>query len=159
MARGKKSKSKRRRRFTGINVVNVAEGYAQANIWSEALFNTNPVEFLTGFTNTSVGPRYRPGTDGGGTITLPELLGAGPGGVGGNFGAYAADLPGAVARNLTGKASGATAMDAMGAMIEPAIKSALVGVGFKFGKKLTRKPRSMINRQLRNFGLGDMLRV
>ena len=49
-------------------------------------------------------------------------------------------------------------MDAVGAMIEPAVKTAIVGVGFNVGKKLTRKPRAMLNRQLRAFGLGDFVR-
>lgn len=44
--------------------------------------NTNLVEFVTGRVNGS----YKPGSDGSTVITLPELLGAGPGGIGGNFG-------------------------------------------------------------------------
>jgi len=46
------------------------------------MFNTNLVEFLTGRVNG----QFRPGADGSHILTLPELLGAGPGGIGGNFG-------------------------------------------------------------------------
>lgn len=46
------------------------------------MFNTNLVEFITGRVNGN----FRPGADGSNILTLPELLGAGPGGVGGNFG-------------------------------------------------------------------------
>ena len=46
------------------------------------MFNTNLVEFLTGRVNG----QYRPGADGSNILTLPELLGAGPGGLGGNYG-------------------------------------------------------------------------
>lgn len=46
------------------------------------MFNTNLVEFLTGRVNG----HFRPGADGSNILTLPELLGIGPGGVGGNFG-------------------------------------------------------------------------
>ena len=53
-----------------------------ANAFTEGMFNTNIVEFLTGRVNG----QFRPGTDGSHILTLPELLGFGPGGVGGNFG-------------------------------------------------------------------------
>lgn len=46
------------------------------------MFNTNLVEFLTGRVNGN----FRPGADGSNILTLPELLGVGPGGIGGNFG-------------------------------------------------------------------------
>ena len=46
------------------------------------MFNTNLVEFLTGRVNGN----FRPGADGSSVLTLPELLGAGPGGIGGNYG-------------------------------------------------------------------------
>ena len=45
------------------------------------MFNTNLAEFVTGRVNGS----FRPGADGSSVLTLPELLGAGPGGLGGNF--------------------------------------------------------------------------
>lgn len=153
----KKKRSTVRRRFTGINVLNVAEGYVQANIWTEAMFNTNPVEFLTGFTSNT-GWDFRPGSDGGEVITLPELLGAGPGGPGGHFGAYAADLPHAISKNLTGQQN-ASAIQTLGSLWEPAVKSALIGVGFKVGKKMTRSPRAKLNRALRQVGVGDFIKL
>ena len=52
-----------------------------ANGVTQGLFNTNLVEFLTGRINGV----YKPGADGSQNITLPELLGAGPGGFGGRF--------------------------------------------------------------------------
>jgi len=45
------------------------------------MFNTNLVEFMTGRVNG----KYLPGRDGSQVLTLPELLGAGPGGIGGNY--------------------------------------------------------------------------
>ena len=42
----------------------------------------NLLEFATG----AVDGKYNPGGDGSWNITLPELLGAGPGGFGGNYG-------------------------------------------------------------------------
>jgi len=157
MAR-RKTKRPRRAKFTGINLLSAAEGYVQTSIWTEKLFNVNPYEFVTGI----VDGKYKPGADGGSRISIPELLGAGSGGIGGNFGSYATDLPNAIARNLTGdwksdKKPGV--QDVAVGLIMPAFQTALVGVGFKFGKKLTSKPRAAVNRQLKNFGLGGVIRV
>lgn len=157
MARRKKQK-RSRKKFTGVNVLSLAEGYVTTSIWTEKLFNTNPFEFVTGITDGS----YNPGADGGETIAIPELLGAGPGGIGGKFGSYATGLPNAIARNISGNyqsASMPSVGDVAGGLVMPAIQTALVGAGFRFGKKLTSKPRAAVNRQLRSFGLGDMIRI
>ena len=61
--------------------MNLAVSAAVANGVTQGLFNTNLVEFMTGRVNGV----YKPGADGSQIITLPELLGAGPGGFGGNF--------------------------------------------------------------------------
>jgi hypothetical protein len=153
MARRKKQK-RSRRKFTGVNVLSLAEGYVQTGIWTSKLFQTNPFEFVTGITDGT----YSPGTDGGNRISIPEMLGAGPGGLGGNFGAYASDLPAAVSKNITGAADSSIIEVASG-LVMPAFQTALVGAGFKFGKKLTRKPRNAINRQLKMFGIGDLIRI
>ena len=147
MAR-RKSKRSPRKRFTGVNVLNLAEAYALTGVWTEAAFNTSPIEFLTG----RIGGKYNPGRDGSAVITLPELLGAGPGGVGGNFAGSAGkydNLQNTVTSNIGG----------LEGLVMPAVKSAGISIGFKIAKKITRKPRSMLNAQLRAFGVGDMVRV
>jgi len=73
--------SSRRRRKPKTNLTNIAISAAVANGVTQGLFNTNLVEFMTGRVNGV----YKPGGDGSSVITLPELLGAGPGGIGGNF--------------------------------------------------------------------------
>jgi hypothetical protein len=99
----------------------------------------NPIAFLTGV----VEGEFRPGADGGQRITLPELLGAGPGGFGGNFGAYAENLPEAIVKGL----------------IMTGLKSAGLAVGFRVFNKLTSKARSGINRQiLKPFGVTEFVR-
>ena len=147
MARRKKSRSPRKR-FTGVNVLNLAEAYALTGVWTEAAFNTSPIEFLTG----RVGGKYKPGYDGSSVITLPELLGAGPGPVGGNFAGTAGkydNLQNAVSSNIGG----------IEGLVMPAFKSAGISIGFRIAKKITKKPRSMLNAQLRSFGIADMVRV
>ena len=139
----------RRNRNKGVNVLSLAEGYVQTSIWTEKLFNTNPFEFVTGITSGT----YNPGSDGGSIISIPEIIKY----QGGNFGTYAADLPSAVSRNITGKTS-SDVMDVVGGLFMPAVQTALVGVGFKFGKKATRKPRAALNRGLRQFGLNDFIK-
>ena len=97
MAR-RKSKRSPRRKFTGLAVLPALEAYVQTSIWTEAALGVNPIEFFTGI----VGGKFKPGTDGGQVITLPELMGAGPGGIGGNFGSYAKNLPEAIQKNMGG---------------------------------------------------------
>jgi hypothetical protein len=158
MARRKQKRS-RRAKFTGVNLLSAGESYLQLNIWTEKLFRTNPFEFVTGITDGT----YNPGGDGWQTISIPEIIGFGSRSFnqsGGNFGAAADNLSQAVARNITGKAKGqAGAVDVAQGLIMPAVQSALLGAGFKFGKKLTSKPRAAVNRQLKNFGLAQMVRV
>jgi len=105
---------------------------------------------------------FSPGADGGDKISIPELLGSGPGGVGGKFGGYATGLPNAIARNISGAYQSELKpgiQDVAVGLIMPAFQTALVGAGFKFGKKLTSKPRAAVNRQLKQFGLGGIIRV
>jgi len=134
MARGRKKTNRSpRKKFTGVNVLNLAEAYVLTNIWTEVAFKTNPIEFITGFTGRSDGSMtFRPGTDGAATITLPELLGAGPGGIGGNYGSYADGFMEAVTKNIGG----------IEGLFWAGLKSAGVGVGFTVAKKMTRKVRS-----------------
>ena len=143
MARKKKRSS--RKKFTGVNVLKLAETYAITNIWTERLLKVNPIEAVTGV----VGGKYNPGRDGGAVITLPELFGAGPGGVGGNYGSYASGFTEAVTKNMGGFEGLAMA----------GIQTGLTSAGFRIFSKVTRRPRSMLNSQLKAFGLGDIVRV
>jgi len=145
MAR-RKSKRSPRRRFTGLAVLPALEAYVQTSIWTEAALGVNPVEFFTGITSKG----FNPGADGGQVITLPELLGAGPGGVGGNFGSYASNLPEAINKNMGG----------IEGVIMTGLKSAGVGIGFNLVKKMTRKARSGLNRQiLKPLGVSSMIKL
>ena len=113
----------------------------------------NPIEFFTGVTGgfkTGGSMQFRPGTDGGERITLPELLGAGPGGVGGNFGSYAENLPEAIMKNMGG----------VNGAIKTGLYSAGVGIGFRLINKMTRKARSGMNRNiLKPLGVSSMVRL
>lgn len=101
----------------------------------------NPVEFITG-------------SSGGGSkqITLRELFG-----MGGGAGA-------GVTSTYKGIFGGESAMDAIAYnfkqnWLEAAIQSTLTGIGFTAAKKLTKSPRRMANKAIRQLGLGSMVRV
>ena len=147
----RKQKRRAPKRFKGLRVVPAVAALGQATIWTEAALGVNPIEFLTGVTGAEGGYKggYRPGSDGGQRITLPELLGAGPGGIGGNFGNYAANLPEAVTKNIGG----------MEGLFMTGLKSVGFGIGVNIFSKLTRKARSGINRQiLKPFGVDEFVR-
>ena len=152
MAR-RKSKRSPRRKFTGLAVLPALEAYAQTSIWTNAALQVSPIEFFTGVISSG-NPHasqsgYNPGRDGS-PITLPELLGAGPGGVGGSFGSYAANLPEAMAKNMGG----------IEGVVMTGLKSAGVGIGFRLINKMTRRARSGLNRQiLKPLGVSSMVRL
>ena len=139
MARGKKKRS-RRRKFTGINVVNAAEGFIQANWVTQGFLNTDPVAALVG--KSSAGYGFLKGvSDTGGKkrVALTELLGLG--------GEDAATNWGYVLDNVKEN------------WLDVAIKTTLTTGGFRIGKRLFRKPRAQINKSLRMLGVGDTVRV
>jgi len=142
--RGKKRRAPRK--FKGIRVVPAIEALAQATIWTEATLNVNPFQFLTGI----VDGKFAPGGDGSSVITLPEILGVGPGGVGGSFNPqFAANLPEAIVKNIGG----------IEGLVMTGLKSAGLAIGFRVFNKLTTKARSGINRQiLKPFGVDDFVR-
>lgn len=79
---GRFSKSTRRtRRKPKTNLTSLAVSALVANSITQGLTNTNLAEFVTG----RVDGKYAPGADGSSVITLPELLGMGKGGFGGNY--------------------------------------------------------------------------
>ena len=148
MAR-RKSKRSPRRKFTGLAVLPALEAYVQTSIWTEAALGVNPIEFFTGITTSSGVTSFRPGTDGDVRITLPEILGAGPGGIGGNF-TGTNSLQAQISTNMGG----------IEGVIMTGLKSAGVGIGFRLVNKMTRKARSGLNRQiLKPLGVSTMVRL
>ena len=146
MAR-RKNKSSPRRKFNGVRILPALEAYVQTSIWTEAAFNTNPIQFLTGVVGNA------DWATGGGSeiITLPELLGAGGKNAGfhGTPGKYD-NFQNAVTTNMGG----------LEGVAMTALKSAGVGIGFRLISKMTRKARSGLNNQiLKPLGVNDMVRI
>jgi hypothetical protein len=146
MARRKQKRSPRKK-FNGVRVLPALEAYVQTSIWTEAAFNTNPIQFLTGVVQ---GKEWAAG-GGSEIITLPELVGLGGKNAGfhGTAGKYD-NLQNALTTNLGG----------MEGVAMTALKSAGVGIGFKLINKMTRKARSGLNNQiLKPLGVNEFIRI
>ena len=123
--------------------MNVAESALLASAVTQGLFNTNIVEFMTGITDKG----FRPGTDGSYTLTLPELIGIGPGGVGGNY------------SDLIKSQGGLHKVVKDNVMNNGLIMAAqLIGipVAFRMGSKLLKRPRKQMNQLLKTAGITEV---
>lgn len=116
----------------------VAESALLANAVTNGLFRTDLKDFLMGTKDGA----YKPGTDGSERLTLPELLGAGPGGLGGN---YSSAYPGGLGQVLKANAM------ANGAQMLTSLVA--IPVGFKVASSLLKKPRRQANALLRQVGI------
>ena len=95
------------------------------------------MDFFTGRTDGV----YKPGADGSTRLTLPELFGAGPGGIGGNYGS-GYDLQSVLMKNLKEN------------WLQMAMGVVLIPVFAKTATKLIRKPVILpANRMLKSVGL------
>lgn len=85
-------------------------------------------------------------------ITLKELLGMGSHGGAGTSAAYQTLVGGDSALDMI-------AYNFKQNWLEATIQSTLTGIGFMAAKKLTRRPRSMANKMLKQLGVGTMVRI
>ena len=117
MAR-RKMASRRRRRPQGIKLLNLAEGFVQANIVTSTLMRTNPLSFVLG----DAGPSFM--VEGSG-ISLLEI-------------AKRPELLGIIAERAMNPEN----------IINIAVSSAVANVGFRFAKRALRRPVNLLNRQV-----------
>ena len=119
------------------NLTNLAVSGLVANSITRGAFNTSLIEFVTGRVNGT----YKPGADGSTVLTLPELLGAGPGGIGGNYGS-GYSLQSVLEKNLKEN------------WMNIAFGVVMIPVLVKTATKLIRKPVILpANRMLKSVGL------
>ena len=141
MARRKQNR-RATKKFKGINVTDAALGYAGVSIWSEALLGVNPIQFFT----------KQPASGSTTRLNMYEIIDSlmgGPGGV---------NPVTAVALGVERNAFAIVEMNARKNGIDAVVKSVGLGIAGSVGKKVTRKPRAYINKTIRQFGLGDMIR-
>jgi len=136
MAR-RRTKTKRRSGPKAMSVINAMEAYAYANLLSQGLAGTSPYNFLTG--SPDIGYSTVSGSTemtliGAEQISLSELV-------------TSPDLAfGAMQTNF------ANNYQAM------AIQAATIGISFRLGKKLLRRPISSVNRNImKPLGIGIKL--
>lgn len=109
----------RRRRNNGIKILNLAEGYLQANIVTQKLMSVSPIEFIAG----SAGPTLMATNPGG--ISLLEI-------------AKNPSLIEAIGKRATNPET----------LLNIAISSAVTNIGFKFAKKALARPVRMLNKSV-----------
>jgi len=117
MAR-RKAAARRRRSPKGIRLLQVAEGFVQANIVTSTLMRTNPLSFVLG----DAGPSFM--VEGSG-ISLLEI-------------AKRPELLGIIAERAMNPEN----------IINIAVSSAVANVGFRFAKRALRRPVNLLNRQI-----------
>ena len=137
----KRKKSTRRRRSTGISLLNVAESYTYLTIMTAGLMGANPYEFITAKSDIATKSVYDSSLDqtstlvvGTDSISLSELF-------------KEPDI-----------AFGAVKSNFMSNWQDMVIASLVTSVGFGVGKKLLRKPISNVNRNIfKPLGVGVKL--
>jgi hypothetical protein len=130
MARRKKSSPRRRSR--SVSLLNVAESYAYANILTSGLMGTTPVGFITGATDLG----YKtPNVGAGSLMSSPVMVGGDSISLGDIVSAPDAAF-GVVQNNF------------MNNYQSMAISSIGVGLSFRLGKRLLRRPISNVNRNI-----------
>jgi len=142
----------RRRRSSGVNVVNAAQSLIVMNATTRALFGVGALQFATQGWLTEKTTGAQGGAGNSWTISASELLGGLTGMGFGQSGAAPwtndmAGLKAAMERNL--KQYGPQAIATV--VLAPA--------AFKVAKKLTSKPRADANRLLKMAGLNTVVKV
>jgi hypothetical protein len=131
MARRKKSTRRRSPRVTSL--LNVAEGYAQANVLTQGILRNSPVGVITGATD--LGMKMVPDRVGGYDTSSMVMTGEDSLSLG--------DI--VSSPEMAFNVMQTNAMNNWQSMI---VQSAGINIGFRLGKRLLRRPISSVNRQI-----------
>jgi len=144
-----------------LKILPALEGYVLANIATQSLFNSNPLQFLLGDLNSSVGANPNAlalamGQNHQG-ISLKELL----------MNSMSTATMGTTTSSVTGKPVAGWTYGQTGGVLDVVqqnfmnnMGSILIGTavstaGFRAARKILRKPINMANKSLRQFGLAS----
>jgi len=116
----------------------------QANVWTSAAFNQDAWSFLTAGTILNPGTKWT--AQGESVITLRELL-QWPKSATVDGGAVTSSRLEVIQKNL------------MGNVFNAVVQTTLIGFGFKFAKKILRKPIAQGNRLIKMAGVADVVRL
>jgi len=137
MARRKKSS--RRRSPKMVSLLNVAESYAYANTLTSGLMGTTPVGFVTGSQDLTTGMRRvsQTGSVLEGSYTMQAFVDNPDGAI--SLSDIVSQPDASFATIQSNFMSNYQAM---------AIQAATIGIGFRLGKRLLRRPISNVNRNI-----------
>jgi len=130
MARRRKSSPRRRSR--SVSLLNVAESYAYANVLTSGLMGTSPVGFITGASDLG----YKTPSVGAGMLAPQAVM------VGGDQ-ISLGDIV-----SSPDAALGVVQSNFMTNYQNMAVQSLAIGIGFRLGKRLLRRPISNVNRNI-----------
>ena len=140
-------KKKTRRRSRGFSLINALEAYTYASILSEGVAGTSPWGMLTGDTDIGTASvASDPGVGGYGITYSMQTVGAKEislGDIVSNPGLALAQMGNNLQSNL----------------VPMAVASLVTGVGFRFGKRLLRRPIGNINRNIMKPLLGAGIKL
>lgn len=144
MARKRTRSKPQRRSPKTMNLLPIMESYLVANVVTREAFNSNPIQFLTGWSRNSAGGlQYRAGRDGSTVLTLPEII------TGINVGTSTVVSP-----TVTGIAKYNLEQNNNEGYMKLAAGVIGIPIAFRVGSKLLRKPRASANKLLKMTGLG-----
>ena len=132
MARRKKAS--RRRSPRAVSLLNVAESYAYANVLTSGLMGTTPVGFVTGATDLGMNKSI---TDSVGGYNTSSMVAVGGGAI------SLGDIV-----SSPDQAFGIVQNNFMNNYQQMAVQSIGVGIGFRVGKRLLRRPINNVNRNI-----------
>lgn len=145
-----------------LKILPAVEGYVLANIATQNLFNSTPLSFLLGDLNSSVGSSnpnalqlaMGPNHQG---ISLKELLTNSMSyqTTSQSYSAVSGKVQTTTSYGQTGGVLDTVQQNFMNNMGNIIVGTAMSTAGFRIAKKVLRKPISMANRSLRQFGLGS----
>jgi len=152
-----RKKKKTRRRDNAISLTNMAEALMLADVGTKAAFNMGVWNWVSdGWTSGSSGRAYGPGQ-----ISLHELI----------YGNYATSGMTAIAGGGYGSVGGSTTALSSTSNVDVAmsnlqnnwgpalVKSILIPVGFKVGRRALSRPIRMGNKLLKQAGLRSVVKI
>jgi hypothetical protein len=167
MARRRTAKKARRRRAKPmLKLMPALEAYAVANIATQNLMGGNPIQVLLGDLNTSAGPGAYGALMGPqpGVITVKEMLtGSMNTGSGQTTTTYGA-LGKPTGSTTTYAVSATSPLDAIAQNFQANMGNIIIGTalttaGFRIANKVLRKPKSKMNKLLKDVGLGSTVQI
>lgn len=168
--RRSKTKTRRRRAKPMLKLMPALEAYAVANIATQNLMGGNPIQVLLGDLNTSAGAGAYGALMGPqpGVITVKEMLtgqmNAMVGTVGSSSGSSSYGLQGQSGGTLVVGTSSTSPLDAIAQNFQANMGNIIIGTalttaGFRIANKILRKPKSKMNKLLKDVGLGSTVQI